>query len=151
MSDIDGNHWNKKSDESSTEQDDSGGVSPVIGVILMVTITIIVTSIVGSFTLNLASGIEENPEKPQVVVSEPTQNKTVVVKVLSFPDDYEYISVHGPTETHQITTTRDLEIDGISDTSVITITGTYDTGGGLYSEGEQTTILLYEKKISLHS
>lgn len=38
------------------------GVSPVIGVILMVAITVILAAVIGTFVLNLTGNMEQNPQ-----------------------------------------------------------------------------------------
>ena len=42
--------------------DDDRGVSPVIGVILMVAITVILAAVIGAFVLNLGGDLEQAPQ-----------------------------------------------------------------------------------------
>ena len=43
---------------------DEKGVSPVIGVILMVAITVILAAVIGTFVLNLGGSVSETPQAP---------------------------------------------------------------------------------------
>jgi flagellin-like protein len=79
---------------------DDSAVSPVIGVILMVAITVILAAVIGTFVLNLGQGI--NQSAPQA----------------SFGFDYDGDNV---TVTHQ--TGDSIEADQLNTTGV-----TWDTG-----------------------
>lgn len=48
--------------ESIKQQLDDRGVSPVIGVILMVAITVILAAVIGSFVLGIGGDVEEAPQ-----------------------------------------------------------------------------------------
>jgi flagellin-like protein len=45
-----------------SDSDDSRGVSPVIGVILMVAITVILAAVIGTFVLGLGDSVESAPQ-----------------------------------------------------------------------------------------
>jgi flagellin-like protein len=60
-------------------QDDNRGVSPVIGVILMVAITVILAAVIGTFVLGLGENVESNPSAGISVGS----NNTVTLVSLS--------------------------------------------------------------------
>jgi flagellin-like protein len=62
-------YFNKKSDSA---------VSPVIGVILMVAITVILAAVIGSFVLNLGGNLEANPQAG-VTFDQDSDNVTVQV------------------------------------------------------------------------
>ena len=49
-----------KHDNTKTQTDDEDAVSPVIGVILMVAITVILAAVIGTFVLGLGSNVQEN-------------------------------------------------------------------------------------------
>lgn len=55
---------------------DNGGVSPVIGVILMVAVTVIIAAVIGSAALGLGDEISESPPSAQVS-TEQVDDKTV--------------------------------------------------------------------------
>jgi flagellin-like protein len=52
------------------------GVSPVVGVILMVAITVILAAVIGTFVLDLGSNVQQNPQAG-VTFSEDGGNVTV--------------------------------------------------------------------------
>jgi len=56
--------------------DDDRGVSPVIGVILMVAITVILAAVIGAFVLNLGGDLEQTP---QAQLSVEAQDGSVVI------------------------------------------------------------------------
>ena len=66
-------YFNKKSDSA---------VSPVIGVILMVAITVILAAVIGSFVLNLGGNLEANPQAG-VTFDADTATGTLTVQVVS--------------------------------------------------------------------
>jgi len=55
------------------ERDDRG-VSPVIGVILMVAITVILAAVIGAFVLNLGSSVGENAPRASISVQDAGHN-----------------------------------------------------------------------------
>lgn len=58
---------------------DSRGVSPVIGVILMVAITVILAAVIGAFVLDLGSNLGSTGPTTQLSVSTGTDNGAVVI------------------------------------------------------------------------
>ncbi len=59
-------------------QDDHRGVSPVIGVILMVAITVILAAVIGSFVLGIGGSQEVAPQA-SINIQENTTNNTAVI------------------------------------------------------------------------
>ena len=65
------------------------GVSPVVGVILMVAITVILAAVIGTFVLDLGSNVQQNPQAGVTFSEEGTD---VVVQVISMENaDYVYV------------------------------------------------------------
>ena len=58
-------------------EDDSRGVSPVIGVILMVAITVILAAVIATFVLDLGSGVQEDATAGVDIVNNDTDGVTV--------------------------------------------------------------------------
>jgi len=58
---------------------DTKAVSPVIGVILMVAITVILAAVIGTFVLGLGEGVEENARAGFTIDQEPGQSLTIKV------------------------------------------------------------------------
>jgi flagellin-like protein len=52
------------------ETDDSRAVSPVIGVILMVAITVILAAVIGTFVLGLGDQVQETAPQAQITIEE---------------------------------------------------------------------------------
>ena len=70
-------------------RDDDRGVSPVVGVILMVAVTVILAGIVGNFVLGLGSLLQEPPQagvQPSESYDSFTGNYTVNVLVTQLPN-----------------------------------------------------------------
>ena len=63
------------------EKDDTEAVSPVIGVILMVAITVILAAVIGTFVLGLGEDVEDNARAGFTIDQEP--GSTVTIKVNS--------------------------------------------------------------------
>ncbi len=57
--------------------DDDRGVSPVIGVILMVAITVILAAVIGTFVLGLGDSLEQAPQAQLDVTSDAAGNVTI--------------------------------------------------------------------------
>lgn len=58
---------------------DDTAVSPVIGVILMVAITVILAAVIGSFVLNLGGSLQQNAPQASFDFDYDTDNKNVTV------------------------------------------------------------------------
>ncbi|WP_154018459.1 type IV pilin [Halolamina rubra] len=58
--------------------DDDRGVSPVIGVILMVAITVILAAVIGTFVLGLGDSLEQAPQAQLDAEYESTNNNIVL-------------------------------------------------------------------------
>lgn len=86
------------------------GLSPVIGVLLMITLTVILSAVVGSYVLDLADGLEE---PPQAAVSFNERgyssfNDTAHVEVvLTSAPRLDYMSITGDIREDQILTGGD--------------------------------------------
>ena len=94
---------------------DDRAVSPVIGVILMVAITVILAAVIGTFVLGLGSGLSQAPQA-QLDFSYSTDGSTVTI-------------------THQGGAALDgstLSVNGVTDDSINTAT-TYTAGEELVS------------------
>jgi flagellin-like protein len=76
------------------ENDDTEAVSPVIGVILMVSITVILAAVIGTFVLGLGDNVEEQPSAG-VTVEEKSQD-TVRVSLIN-TGNLETFRLIGPT------------------------------------------------------
>jgi flagellin-like protein len=61
------------------------GVSPVVGVILMVAVTVILAAVIGSFVTGLSDNLEANPSAG-VTFDEDASNSSVDVQIVSIED-----------------------------------------------------------------
>ena len=76
-----------------TETTDDSAVSPVIGVILMVAITVILAAVIGTFVLGLGEQVEQNARAGiNADVDATDQNVTLSVTTL---DNSDYVLVRG--------------------------------------------------------
>lgn len=86
------------------------GLSPVIGVLLMITLTVILSAVVGSYVLDLAGGLEE---PPQAAVSfnergySSFNDTSYVVVVLTNAPRLDYISISGDLQNNPVLTGGD--------------------------------------------
>jgi flagellin-like protein len=69
------------------------GVSPVIGVILMVAITVILAAVIGTFVLGLGENVEQNARAGLNVDADPDTNN-ISVSVITL-DNSDYVLVRG--------------------------------------------------------
>lgn len=77
-------------------EQDNKGVSPVIGVILMVAITVIIAAVVANFVLNLGGNLQEEPQATVTFSQEVDEfaNKTYNITVtVSNMDNADYLVV----------------------------------------------------------
>jgi len=66
--------------DTKTNVGNQEGVSPVIGVILMVAITVILAAVIGTFVLGFADQLQQNPQAV-VTFDEDTADQTVDVRL----------------------------------------------------------------------
>ena len=59
-----------------------GAVSPVVGVILMVAVTVILAAVIGTFVLDLGNNVQENPQAG-VTFEEDGSEDTVSAQIIS--------------------------------------------------------------------
>lgn len=86
----------RRAGESKLEDDEA--VSPVIGVVLMVAITVIIATVVSAFALTLSEQNKENSINAAVQIDVDNREKTVTMQVTSM-GNAEYIVVRGPLNT----------------------------------------------------
>lgn len=69
-------------------------VSPVIGIILMVAVTVILAAVIGTFVLNLGGGIEEDVQASATV--NPNLNDDEISITWTANQNADYLTVGGP-------------------------------------------------------
>jgi flagellin-like protein len=129
------------------EQKDTA-VSPVIGVILMVAITVILAAVIGTSLLGLGQNLEENAQTAVDFDYNPSEDEVVVTVTGPGNADSLYLKLdngttYGPDTTPAIAaeagnrTTISGVTDGTDDPTSITVIGRIDSGN--------TTIQTYEE------
>jgi flagellin-like protein len=120
--------------QTSTED----GVSPVVGVILMVAVTVILAAVIGSFVLDLGSNVQANPQagvtfSQTAVDSAPGDDSTadgvVNVQIISLEnaDDVTVVGNGSITGSDSAVDVGDsLEVTNLNAGDQITVTGTLD-------------------------
>ncbi len=83
----------RRAGEVKTENEEA--VSPIIGVVLMVAITVIIATVVSAFALTLAQDNEEQPINAAVDIEVDNIEKEITVRVTSM-GNAEYVVVRGP-------------------------------------------------------
>jgi FlaG/FlaF family flagellin (archaellin) len=125
---------------------DDAAVSPVIGVILIVAITVILAAVIGGFVLNLGGGIEEDVQASATV--NPNLNDDEISITWTANQNADYLTVGGPVTdkctSGGVTITSvggSTTWDGCGDIEVrVTITASTD-------EGAKTVIV--DRKVDL--
>lgn len=102
------------------------GVSPVVGVTLLIGVTVILAAVVGGFVLDLGNNVQENP---QAGVSFSQDGNSVSVQVVSM-ENADFLNV---------TTDGSGTIDG-SETATLDAVGQVATVEGL-SSGDDITVI----------
>ena len=78
-----------------TETRDDDAVSPVIGVILMVAITVILAAVIGTFVLGLGDNVQENPTAGVSVSQEANESFTITVVSVGNLDGARLVAPNG--------------------------------------------------------
>lgn len=119
--------------------EDDESVSPIIGVILMVAITVIVATVVASFSMTLASDKQDEPINAAVTMEVDQINKEINVMVTSM-GNAEYIVIRGPLNEslrqstfqpylnrtgQQMTLTREHHLESHGHVAAIAVQGNY--------------------------
>lgn len=158
-SEIDGNHWGVEEDDpevsvndTSEDEHQSGGISPIVGVILMVAVTVMMAAIIGAFVLDLTSQTaSDSAETPSVLVEKHPDNDTITVSITDIPSRYNTITVEGPSKSAKIRSERTFKFENSPDDAKIVVKGTYTESSGMYESGQTKTVLLYSAEITLEN
>ena len=78
-----------------TETRDDDAVSPVIGVILMVAITVILAAVIGTFVLGLGDQVSENPTAGVSVDQQANESLTITVVTVGNLDGARLVAPNG--------------------------------------------------------
>jgi flagellin-like protein len=114
--------------ESNTQfhADDDRAVSPVIGVILMVAITVILAAVIGTFVLGLGENVETNPSAGVTV------NDSNYVTLNSLGPDTDGVYCAGDTSTYTTSVGEQINCSGAD--SVVAYRGVDDPSNGPEAE-----------------
>jgi flagellin-like protein len=121
------------------DSDDSRAVSPVIGVILMVAITVILAAVIGTFVLGLGDSVESAPQASfNFDYDDSTGNVTVTHRG---GDTVNTNSTDLRINGTEISSDSNVNIDGQSDKNLASVTnGTLQAGGSVtVGEGGNST------------
>ena len=102
--------------------DDDRGVSPVIGVILMVAITVILAAVIGGFVLNLGGDLQSTPQAQLSLEPGDSSNNVFINHNGGDSLDPDNLRVTSP------------------DGTISSQPSTWGDGSGEFSVGEQTTV-----------
>lgn len=91
--------------------DNERGVSPVIGVILMVAITVILAAVIGAFVLDLGSSVSNTAPQASISVDEVNANDNTIVLQHSGGDTIEWSDTEIIVE-NDASSKADLNWDG---------------------------------------
>ena len=137
--------------------DDKSGVSPVIGVILMVAVTVIIAAVIGSTALGLGESVSETPPQASFSVE---QGEYTVTDAEDDTRAVEAVNITMENGENIETKNIDVTIDGKQAYSIVSpgdpeyriypneadtdhpqVTNPFDRRGDTLSAGETTTIL----------
>ncbi|EMA27311.1 type IV pilin [Halobiforma nitratireducens] len=121
--------------------DDERAVSPVIGVILMVAITVILAAVIAAFVLDIGGGLEEDPRAGISIEGDNTDSVTVTVTDLGNADGVALVDDDGNvvTDTELASgNADDATIESTGASSEIDETGSYTAQAyfGSVSDGD---------------
>ena len=124
---------------------DEKGVSPVIGVILMVAITVILAAVIGTFVLNLGGSVSETPQAP-LTYDQDASSDSFTVKMLN-TGNVDEVRIASPSNLSATSGTTTKTVDsttyGVLDSAGDTVTfndGTPDTDDGDVASGTATAL-----------
>ena len=109
---------------TETTQDDSA-VSPVIGVILMVAITVILAAVIGTFVLGLGEQVEQNA-RAGVNADVDANNEEITLSVTTL-DNSDYIVVRGLDDGTDFSVDNSGQMDTGGANATDSLTGTSQT------------------------
>ena len=112
--------------DTQTRLDDA--VSPVVGVILMVAVTVILAAVIGSFVLDLGNNVQANPQAG-VTFDEDASNNQVIVQIVSM-ENADKVTVSA-SSGNGFTYSDTSDMDSVGETA------TLDTGG---TDGKITVV-----------
>lgn len=132
---------------------DREGVSPVIGVILMVSITVVLGAVIGTFVLNLADNVNQQNAQLEATFDEKT-GEQVEIQLKEAPSaDKAYVNI---SEISDKTTEKyDSTGDGVDDSLTVQGGVANDSGNGEHyllngdAGGAGTTVTVYTEDSGL--
>jgi flagellin-like protein len=132
-----------------TETEDDSAVSPVIGVILMVAITVILAAVIGTFVLGLGENVQENAQAGVTFNYNPSEDEISVSVTRPGNVDSLYLqlsngSVIGPTGSSGFTGSPRIGAEAGNRTTIYSASNldSITVLGGI--DGRNTTIRTYE-------
>jgi flagellin-like protein len=107
-------------------QTTDSGVSPVVGVILMVAITVILSAIIATFVLDLGGSVSQNPAAG--VTFDKTASDTVQIQIVSMEnaDSLDYKATGGSWTDLGNSVGASASVSGLSDGDTVTVRATLD-------------------------
>ncbi|MFO7927281.1 type IV pilin [Natronomonas sp.] len=125
------------------QDSDDRAVSPVIGVILMVAITVILAAVIGTFVLGLGDQVETGVQAGATINEDPEDDRITITYTSSGNSDGLGITApDSATITDENDDLTDVgqtaEVTGLSDGDTVTVTAY--TGGG-FDDPDQTTVV----------
>jgi flagellin-like protein len=118
-------------------REDERGVSPVIGVILMVAITVILAAVIGTFVLNLGGSVSTNVQAGASVTTDGDADEITVT--WSSNQNADYLTVSTDCGTDIASSIKDV---GSSETATGCTGGTHHvTVTAHTAEGDSTVII----------
>jgi flagellin-like protein len=126
--------------------DDDSAVSPVIGVILMVAITVILAAVIASFVLGLGQGNDPAPN-PTISSSVDSQNDNITLDVTGGDDfDTGVATLQGEVDG----TSFETDLDNVIDSDQVTAGDSIviDAENGTVSADSSTSVSLSNNAVS---
>jgi len=107
---------------------DDDAVSPVIGVILMVAITVILAAVIGTFVLGLGDSVSQNAQVGVTFDETDTDEVTVTINSVQSADEISIKTSDGGDEpsTTSPSAGETLTVGSLSSGEKITVTATYE-------------------------
>ena len=123
--------------ESKRDPRDDRAVSPVIGVILMVAITVILAAVIGTFVLQLGDDVQANPQAGISFSNEAGNTVEITINSIQRADKIEYKDDSGSWQEVGSSSVGDTATrSGLSDGETFVVRATYEGNQAVIAEHE---------------
>jgi flagellin-like protein len=122
--------------ESKRDPEDDRAVSPVIGVILMVAITVILAAVIGTFVLQLGDDVQANPQAGISFSNEAANTVEITINSIQRADKIQYKDDSGNWQDVGSSVGETATRSGLSDGETFVVRATYEENQAVIAKHE---------------